>query len=61
MVVTNPSFKLQRSPFPIDTGWKLDVHKTFRSLSRRPLNILYTFNLHIVSRGLHQARNKVFR
>ena len=61
MVVTNPSLKLQKSPFPIDTGCKLGVHKMFRSLSRRPLNILYTFNLHIVSRGLHQARNKVFR
>ena len=38
--------------FPVDTGRKLNVHKTFR---RRPvclLNVLCTFNLRPVSTGL---------
>ena len=36
---------------PLDTGRKLNVHKTFR---RRPgclVNVLCTFNLRLVSRG----------
>ena len=36
---------------PIDTGCKLDVHKTFRRRPGRPLNVLCTFNLHSVSTG----------
>ena len=39
---------------PVDTGRKLNVHKTFR---RRPgclLNVLCTFNLGPVSTGLYQ-------
>ena len=37
--------------FPVDTGRKLNVHKTFRRLLGRLLNILCTFNLRPVSTG----------
>ena len=43
------------SPWTLDTGRKLNVYKTFR---RRPgcfLNVLCTFNLHAVSKGLDEA------
>ena len=36
---------------PIDTGRKLNVHKTFRRRPRRLLNALCTFNLRPVSTG----------
>ena len=36
--------------FPVDTGRKLNVHKTFR---KRPLNVLCTFNLRPVSTGVN--------
>ena len=36
---------------PVDTGRKLNVHKTFRRLSGRLLNVLCTFNLRSVSTG----------
>ena len=42
------AFKL--NIFPVDTGRKLNVHKTFRR--RRLLNVLCTFNLCVVSTGL---------
>ena len=35
----------------VDTGRKLNVHKTFRRRPGRLLNFLYTFNLHPVSTG----------
>ena len=38
--------------FPVDTGRKLNVHKTFRRRPGRLLNILCTFNLRTVSTGL---------
>ena len=38
--------------FPVDTGRKLNVHKTFRGRSRHLLNVLCTFNLRPVSTGL---------
>ena len=46
-----------RTPFPkntlpVDTGCKLNVHKTFRRCRGRHLNALYTFNLRTVSTGL---------
>ena len=37
--------------YPVDTGRKLNVHKTFRRRPRRLLNVLYTFNLRPVSTG----------
>ena len=37
---------------PVDTGRKLNVHKTFRRSPRRLLNVLCTFNLRPVSTGL---------
>ena len=36
---------------PIDTGRKLNVHKTFRRRPGRLLNVLCTFNLRSVSTG----------
>ena len=38
--------------FPVDTGRKLNVHKTFRGRPGRLLNVLCTFNLRPVSAGL---------
>ena len=37
--------------YPIDTGRKLNVHKTFRRRPRRLLNVLCTFNLRPVFTG----------
>ena len=34
---------------PVDTGRKLNVHKTFRRRPGRPLNVLCTFNVRTVS------------
>ena len=44
---------------PIDTGRKLNVHKTFSGRSGRVLNNLYTFNLRPVSTGMltHWQKN----
>ena len=36
---------------PLDTGRKLNVHKTFRRRTGRLLNVLRTFNLRPVSAG----------
>ena len=38
--------------FPVDTGPKLNVHKTFRRRLGRLLNVSCTFNLRAVSTGL---------
>ena len=35
--------------YPVDTGRKLNVHKTFRRRPGRRLNVLCTFNLRPVS------------
>ena len=46
----------QRFTSPVDTGRKLNVYKAF---TRRPgclLNDLYTFNLHLVSKGKSAIR-----
>ena len=48
------------SIFPVDTGRKLNVHKTFRRRPVRLLNVLYTFNLRPVSRGLRSSEIKTF-
>ena len=37
---------------PVDTGRKLNVHKTFRRRSGRLLNVLYTFSLRPMSTGM---------
>ena len=37
--------------YPIDTGRKLNLHKTFRRRPGRLLNVLYTFSLRPVSTG----------
>ena len=38
---------------PVDTGRKLNVHKTFRRRPRRLLNVLCMFNLRPVSTGMY--------
>ena len=38
--------------FPVDTGRKLNVHKTFRRRPGRLLNVLCMFNLRPVSTGV---------
>ena len=38
--------------FPVDTGRKLNVHKTFGRRPGRLLNVLHTLNLRPVSTGL---------
>ena len=38
--------------FPVDTGRKLNVHKTFRRRPGRLLTVLCTFNLRPVSTGI---------
>ena len=48
------TFKLRdsiQSFYPLDTGRKLNVHKTFRRRLGRLLNVLCTFNLRTVSTG----------
>ena len=45
---------------PIDTGRKLNVHKTFRRRPGRLLNVLCTFNLRPVSTGVIGFDNSVF-
>ena len=37
--------------YPVDTGHKLNVHKTFRRRPGRVLNVLCMFNLRPVSTG----------
>ena len=41
-----------RGYLPLGTGRKLNVHKTFGRRPGRLLNVLCTFNLRPVSRGL---------
>ena len=43
--------KLWWIEYPVDTGCKLNVHKTFRKRPGCLLNVLYTFNLRPVSTG----------
>ena len=45
----------------LDTGRKLNVHKTFRRRPRRLLNVLCTFNLRPVYTGIYKklCRQKV--
>ena len=40
------------STYPVDTGRKLNVHKTFRRRPGRVLNVICTFNLRPVSTGI---------
>ena len=50
--------------FPINTGRKLNVHKTFRRRPGRLLNVLCTFNLRPMSTGLgysHEQLGSAFK
>ena len=42
----------EKSHIPVDTGLKLNVHKTFRRRPGRFLDVLCTFNLRPVSTGM---------
>ena len=44
-----------RNGFPVDTGRKLNVHKTFRRRPGRLLDVLFTFNLGPVSMGFSDS------
>ena len=44
--------------FPVDTGHKLNIHKTFRRRSGRLLNVLCTFNLRPASTELLSYQKK---
>ena len=45
------NYLVQDCTIPVDTGRKLNVHKTFRTRPGRLLNVLCTFNLRPVSTG----------
>ena len=45
------SMVVNSSRYPVDTGRKLNVPKTFRRRPGRLLNVLCTFNLRTVSAG----------
>ena len=47
------SLSLNMREDPVDTGSKLNVHKTFRKRPGRLLNVLCTFNLRPVSTGAY--------
>ena len=44
-------FKKLYIKYPVDTGRKLNVHKTFRRHPGHLLNVLCTFSLRLVSTG----------
>ena len=46
------SFSKESKTIPVDTGRKLNVHKTFRRRPGRLLNVLCTFNLRPASTGM---------
>ena len=49
---THIQFDVDLHDIPVDTGRKLNVHKTFRTRPGRLLNVLCTFNLRPVSTGI---------
>ena len=49
---------LNEGSFPVDTGCKLNVHKTFRRRPGHLLNVLCTFNLRPVSTGFQRHKNE---
>ena len=50
-LINNPNLIKETLQDPVDTGRKLNVHKTFRRCPGRLLNVLCTFNLRTVSTG----------
>ena len=49
--VSKDILKISLSNYPVDTGRKLNVHKTIRRRPRRLLKVLRMFNLRPVSTG----------
>ena len=62
MIITNVSYVSLRNVVTsvhcalVDTGRKLNVHKTFRRRPGRLLNVLCTFNLRHMSTGADEFR-----
>ena len=54
-----PTFREVKA-IPVDTGRKLNVHKTFRRRPGRLLNVLCTFNLRPVSAGMSVNVRNIF-
>ena len=52
--------KKMKGPHSLDTGYKLNLHKTFRRRSERSLNFLCTFDLCPVSKGLKTRKKLSF-
>ena len=52
---------IENEVYPVDTGRKLNVHKTFRRRPERLLNVLCMFNLRPVSTGTCFSVSKVTR
>ena len=50
--------KIVFGDYPVDTGRKLNVHKTFRRRPGRLLYVFCTFNLRPVSTGLDKQKQK---
>ena len=51
-IAVNANSLLRIKSIPVDTGRKLNVHKTFRRRPGRFLNVLCTFNLCPVFTGM---------
>ena len=51
--------KYMTRSYPVDTGRKLSVHKTFRRRPERLLNVLCTFNLRPMSTGQEYAQSQL--
>ena len=52
MSICVKNYDIAYGKLPVDTGHKLNVHKTFRRRPGRLLNVLCPFNLRPVSTGL---------
>ena len=48
---STPATLFQKFLYPVDTGRKFNVHKTFRRRPGRLMNVLYMLNLRPVSTG----------
>ena len=58
LIIAWLSSKIQAKINSVDTGRKLNVHKTFRRRPGRLLNVLCTFNLCPMSTGKKNSQNK---
>ena len=54
------SYRIVERYLPVDTGRKLNLHKTFKRRPGRHLNVLCTFNLRPVSTGSSTIKTKSY-